>query len=325
MKILFVCHGNINRSAAAEIVSRDLHPDWEARSAGVAASPGRPTAPKMREALEQLGYKETQIGASPFTKELEEWADVVYYMDDGNLEKMVDIAGMSQKYKPLGPLAGADKVPDPHFKNSVEACLQCVNMIERAIRAIDESTIAEAIAERLSITLTDIDDVEIDGKTPAEAFIRFASLIEEKLLMGVAKWEIYHWASKTLGVPADITKRAINYIRGAWNERLGGTKEQKRDGVRVLYLRVYREALQMKKLDLAGEILDKLVALDDLSMSEAREEGVSIGVQITNAPRQEMGGILARVGELMSSRTIQRLKDTRPEYLDVKGAEVKGS
>ena len=35
MKVLFVCHGNINRSAAGEIILKQMKPDWEIKSAAL--------------------------------------------------------------------------------------------------------------------------------------------------------------------------------------------------------------------------------------------------------------------------------------------------
>ena len=55
MKVLFLCHGNVNRSAAAEIILRYDYPHIEVKSAGLKTTDGRITAKKMRDVLNDVG------------------------------------------------------------------------------------------------------------------------------------------------------------------------------------------------------------------------------------------------------------------------------
>ena len=57
MKVLFLCHGNVNRSAAAEIILKQDYPHIEVKSAGLKTTDGRITAKKMRDVLNAVGYK----------------------------------------------------------------------------------------------------------------------------------------------------------------------------------------------------------------------------------------------------------------------------
>jgi len=76
MNVLFVCHGNINRSAAGEIILKKIKPDWNVRSAALKNTKGNEiTAKKMRTALEELGYDGKGIRSTPISQDHVDWAD----------------------------------------------------------------------------------------------------------------------------------------------------------------------------------------------------------------------------------------------------------
>ena len=56
MKVLFVCHGNVNRSAAAEIIAKKDYPQLEVKSCGLKTKDGKITAKKMRDVSTSEGY-----------------------------------------------------------------------------------------------------------------------------------------------------------------------------------------------------------------------------------------------------------------------------
>lgn len=151
MKVLFVCHGNINRSAAAEIILRQTRPEIEVASCGFARG-GAITARRMREALKIANYEPNSITSTRITSELITWADVVYYMDSGNQIRLIRNFGANPKFVRLTTLCpdlGLDKVPDPHFyrgANGVSAArndytmhLRVIQILEHCLSQIPES------------------------------------------------------------------------------------------------------------------------------------------------------------------------------------------
>lgn len=133
-KVLFVCHGNINRSAAGEIILKKLKPDWEVKSAALKDTKGGEiTAKKMRDALNELGYETQGIRSTPISEELIKWADVVFYMDDSNERKLLKYINYSDKFQRLSDLIGVNKIPDPNFAKGNELHKEVIRMIEKAL------------------------------------------------------------------------------------------------------------------------------------------------------------------------------------------------
>jgi protein-tyrosine phosphatase len=136
MKILFVCHGNINRSAAGEIILKVKKPEWEVRSAALKDTKGGEiTAKKMRDALNEKGYNTTGIRSTPVSQEMIDWADVVFYMDNSNEQKLKDKFGMEVMFKSerLSKYIGATKIPDPNFSKTNELHKFVIRMIEESL------------------------------------------------------------------------------------------------------------------------------------------------------------------------------------------------
>jgi protein-tyrosine phosphatase len=134
MKVLFLCHGNVNRSAAAEIILRQDYPHIEVKSAGLKTTDGRITAKKMRDVLNDVGYKTEGIRSTAVTQELVDWADEIFYMDDANKKRFVDKFGdlpKSQKLTNLIP--GVKKIPDPAFADGTDMHHEVVNLIKTAL------------------------------------------------------------------------------------------------------------------------------------------------------------------------------------------------
>lgn len=142
MKILFVCHGNINRSAAGEIILKQIKPEWEVKSAALKDTKGNEiTAKKMRDALNEMGYPTSGIRSTPISLELAYWADVIFYMDDSNEKKLSDKFGNNiiSKAIRLGSFIGVRKIPDPNFAKGNELHKQVIIMIRLSLdKFIDE-------------------------------------------------------------------------------------------------------------------------------------------------------------------------------------------
>ena len=134
MKVLFLCHGNVNRSAAAEIILRQDYPHIEVKSAGLKTTDGRITAKKMRDVLNDVGYKTEGIRSTSVTQELVDWADEIFYMDDANKKRFVDKFGDLPKAQKLSNLIpGVKKIPDPAFADGTDMHHEVVNLIKTAL------------------------------------------------------------------------------------------------------------------------------------------------------------------------------------------------
>lgn len=101
MKVLFICKGNINRSALAEYILRDYLHDVdgvEIVSAGTHpafGSWGAKATKKMRTLAKEKGVSSMENHrAQPVTKELIESADRVFYMDRKNERKLKKLFGV---------------------------------------------------------------------------------------------------------------------------------------------------------------------------------------------------------------------------------------
>jgi len=136
MKVLFVCHGNINRSAAGEIILQRLQPTWEIKSAALKDTKGGEiTAKKMRDALTEMGYPGEGLRSTPISQELIDWSDVIFYMDTSNEKKLEDKFSSSvfNKAIRISNLIGIPKIPDPNFAKGNELHKQVITMLEVAL------------------------------------------------------------------------------------------------------------------------------------------------------------------------------------------------
>lgn len=120
MKILVLCHGNVNRSALCAAVLRD-EGLTEVRSAALKPNtrPHRATR-KMREAAIDRGYDLDSHRAAEVTSEDIEWAQLIIYMDNGNYSRLaqrLDMEGLNRATHCLAMFAepSQERIPDPNF------------------------------------------------------------------------------------------------------------------------------------------------------------------------------------------------------------------
>lgn len=117
MNILFVCHGNVCRSPLAEVVfKRTIEgKKHQVQSAGF-TGPGRPAAKKVREFAETHGYDLSNHRSRLVSRELIDWCNIVYYMDNRNLADLRELSSrVEQKAVCLGLFIGKDKIRDPGY------------------------------------------------------------------------------------------------------------------------------------------------------------------------------------------------------------------
>jgi protein-tyrosine phosphatase len=132
--ILFVCHGNIIRSALAEALLRQRLPDGAIRvgSAGVDASPGRRSDERARAAARELGVSLDQHRSRALTDELLEGADVVFVMDELNEAHLLRLAPEAKaKVRFLGEWSqGRSRAINDPYLGSAEDVRKCAGEIE---------------------------------------------------------------------------------------------------------------------------------------------------------------------------------------------------
>ncbi len=108
VKILFVCHGNICRSAMAEYVMRDMAKkagvEVEIDSAGVSSEErGNPVYPPARRELQRHGISCDGHRARQITKADFAYFDRIYYMDSSNARRMQRDYPQESGYEPFLP------------------------------------------------------------------------------------------------------------------------------------------------------------------------------------------------------------------------------
>jgi protein-tyrosine phosphatase len=135
MNILFICTGNINRSAAAEIILKQLTDRCDVQSAAVTTTNnGRKTTKRMMQALEHYGFKSEPVKSNQITKEQFDWADIIFYMQPSHLKSLSSLFPLKDlsKAKPLVQYSTdkLKKIEDPHFTGKHELV---VNQIHQCL------------------------------------------------------------------------------------------------------------------------------------------------------------------------------------------------
>lgn len=133
MKLLVVCHGNVCRSpASAAVLRAELPQGWDVRSVGLHATAGV-AAKKMRVAMASLGYDLTAHKPTQLREADLGWADMVLYMDRGNLKRLQAFGAAVDKLQPLGAYVGLDSIKDPGFMSGASA--EFASVVELLVRA----------------------------------------------------------------------------------------------------------------------------------------------------------------------------------------------
>jgi protein-tyrosine phosphatase len=139
--VLFVCYGNIIRSALAEALYRRHAASFSSaaprvQSAGLSAKPGRSADPRALAAGQSLGVDLTSHRAQPLTQALVDDAHVIFVMDRLNEAKVLArFPSARGKLCRLGTLAlanGSDVIPDPYVQDAAA--------VDAAAERIDRAT-----------------------------------------------------------------------------------------------------------------------------------------------------------------------------------------
>ncbi len=134
--ILFVCYGNINRSALAEgLANRRQLPNCSFQSAGFHPEADRSPDPRMCALAHEHNADISNQRSRIFTQELADWADVILVME---VDQLARAAALSQG-KPVHLLGGlmkesllAQEIADP-YNQPLETYARVYTEIERCI------------------------------------------------------------------------------------------------------------------------------------------------------------------------------------------------
>lgn len=133
IKILFVCHGNICRSVAAQYIFQDLvdqegrNGDFFIDSAATSTEEiGNPIYPPMKKALRKKGVPVGEHTARQLKRSDYDKYDLLIGMDEENMYYMKRILGEDPKYKIHYLMEYTDrpdeKIDDPWYTRQFEYC-----------------------------------------------------------------------------------------------------------------------------------------------------------------------------------------------------------
>ena len=139
-EVLFVCAGNVIRSALAEAMLRDLLPkDSSIRvlSAGVLATQGRPANARAATAARQLGFSLESHRSTPLSQALARECDLIVVMDDLNWSVLAHRfpAALPKTHLLAEAFPDAETPPeiDDPFDGGLNDVMECAVRIQRHI------------------------------------------------------------------------------------------------------------------------------------------------------------------------------------------------
>ncbi len=134
-KIIFVCHGNICRSVAAEYIMKSLTEDFDITSRAVSREEiGNDIYPPMKEELLKAHIEFSKHFAKQITLDDFKKADYIFYMDNSNLHYLNRMFPSSPKILPIYKFTqGIKEIEDPwythNFKKVVTELTICIKDI----------------------------------------------------------------------------------------------------------------------------------------------------------------------------------------------------
>jgi len=140
--MLFLCYGNINRSALADVMVRAYAEDSgiSVLSAGFHHESGRPADPVMADVARQFGFEMTNLRSTLVTQQLLRDSDIIFVMEKRHYDSLMSMEiGVAEKVYLLGAHTGSGSVEieDPYGRSRAQYLI-CYERIAEAVDSIKE-------------------------------------------------------------------------------------------------------------------------------------------------------------------------------------------
>ena len=138
LNILFVCTENTCRSPMAEAIAKKFFAETKinTKSCGISAEKGKSISKKT-----EIVLKKNQLSFShktqPLTKNLYEWADIVFVMEKKHRKFIEEKYGRSCKIEMLSKYIEKEEIEDP-FGQDINKYIEVFAQIEEAIKTTKE-------------------------------------------------------------------------------------------------------------------------------------------------------------------------------------------
>jgi protein-tyrosine phosphatase len=153
--VLFLCYGNICRSAFAEQYARKKWADVDVQSAGFFGQAGRKSPDHMRIASTEYGVSLDNHVSRCVSRQVLEGVDLIVVMDALNYKAVLEVTpDIERRLIALGPFStqGQLEVPDPYTLDS-EATRQILDGMAEALDALYERFLAIGWNRQLTHTV----------------------------------------------------------------------------------------------------------------------------------------------------------------------------
>lgn len=131
-RLVFVCHGNICRSAYADVLARKL--GFNAASFGLSTEPGSRAHRPIIKAAEAMGIDLAAHRSMPVEAFRPQPGDLLLAMETRHLRKLAGIQGLGETPRLLlGRFSGWPHLHDP-YEIAPDYTAPCLGRIDRAVR-----------------------------------------------------------------------------------------------------------------------------------------------------------------------------------------------
>jgi len=134
MNIIFICHGSICRSPAAEYIMKNLSSNHNVISRAISYEEiGNDIYPPMKKVLLQNGIKLGTHSAQYLSRNDIDWADYIFYMDGSNHNRLIRAFGENDKFQPITKYSSFNEIEDPWYTGNYQLVF---NQIKKCVEDI---------------------------------------------------------------------------------------------------------------------------------------------------------------------------------------------